>query len=47
MDPKTLVRGNEAQGGLDREGGEGRPFGIGEKDFERGEKRWGLGGRPV
>ena len=41
--PKT-----EAQGGLDREGEEGRPFGIGGKKFEGGERRrWGLGGRPV
>jgi hypothetical protein len=40
-DPKTLVRGSEAQGGLDREGEEGRPFGIGGKEFERGEKAVG------
>ena len=43
-DPKTPVRGSEAQGGLDREGEEGKPFGIGGKEFERGEKvvgtRW-------
>ena len=40
-DPKTLARGSEVQGGLDREGEEGRPFGIGGKEFERGEKAVG------
>jgi hypothetical protein len=42
-DPKTLVRGSEAQGGLDREGEEGRPFGIDGKEFEGRKKAVGAG----
>ena len=32
------MRGSKAQGGLDREGEEGRLFGIGGKELERGGK---------